>query len=433
MRRQSTSHPRSQRQPASSSQRPEDAALPDLAAPDPAPATGGRSQRPAVRMSTGSGPATRQPPRPKGRQRKPAQPVLPLALVVEEYVRDLRRRHISEKTIRDYAQVLRLALAFWQERLGRPPTLDDLSVRAGEAFLDHLLQRGKIHWRYPERATGRPLARETLRTYVRTLKVFAAWLAEPKQAYAAADPLALLELPRPDRTYKLPLTPEEIAALVGGCDPTTLLGARDLAMLLTLLDGGLRAGELINLRVEHVHIESGQLVIASGKGEKSRTVAVGENAKRALRRYALFREAHAGGPAGREAPFFQTDDGRMFRYSGLRHWLGRLKTRAGVTRVFPHLLRHTSAIQTLQVPGSDLFTLQAKLGHADISTTLRYLHMTTERLSERQRTFSPIDHLGMGGPYRSLPPEKTDGRLWHKRGGAGHAKRPATSEGETVP
>src|SRR5262249_41905451 len=154
---------------------------------------------------------------------------------------------------------------------------DDLTVRNGEAFLDHLLQRGKLHWRRPTQPTGKPLARETLRTYIRTLKVFGAWLAEPKQAYTATDQLALLALPRKDRTYKLPLNAEEIAALVNVCDASTLIGVRDLALVLTLLDGGLRASELIHLRVEHVNLESGQLFIASGKGDKSRMVAVGEN------------------------------------------------------------------------------------------------------------------------------------------------------------
>lgn len=222
-------------------------------------------------------------------------------------------------------------------------------------------------------------------------------------------------MPRPDRTHKQPLNTEEIAALVGACDVSTLMGTRDLALLLTLLDAGLRASELMQLTVGHVHLESGQLFIASGKGDKTRTVTVGENTKRALRRYALFREATLGAAASSQDVFFQTDDGRAFKYFGLRAWLVRLKTRAGVIRAFPHLLRHTSAVRTLEVPGSDLFTLKEKLGHADISTTLRYLHMTTEQLSERQRIFSPVDHLGVGGPKRAAPPEKTDGRLWHQR------------------
>jgi hypothetical protein len=67
------------------------------------------------------------------------------------------------------------------------------------------------------------------------------------------------------------------------------------------------------------------------------------------------------------------------------------------------------------VPGSDLVTLQEKLGHADIATTRRYLHMTTAKLSERQRTFSPVDYLGLKGLMRLVPPEKTSGRMWKQR------------------
>jgi hypothetical protein len=68
----------------------------------------------------------------------------------------------------------------------------------------------------------------------------------------------------------------------------------------------------------------------------------------------------------------------------------------------------------LEVPGAALVTLQQKLGHADITTTRRYLHMTNERLSERQRTFSPVDHLQLKGLMRLVPPEKTDGKFFHR-------------------
>jgi hypothetical protein len=121
--------------------------------------------------------------------RKPARqspPVLPLALILEEYWRDLRRREISAKTIRDYQQVLGLVSSFWERYLGRPPTLDDVTLPNAEAFLDHLLDRGKIsHWHTPDRPSGVAHSPETLRTYVRTLKVFSSWLAAPKQRYTS--------------------------------------------------------------------------------------------------------------------------------------------------------------------------------------------------------------------------------------------------------
>src|SRR5215470_7823610 len=72
------------------------------------------------------------------------QPALRLDLAIDEYERDLARRAISAETIRNYRKVLDLALRFWQEQLGRVPTLDDVTVRAGEAFLDHLRERGQL-------------------------------------------------------------------------------------------------------------------------------------------------------------------------------------------------------------------------------------------------------------------------------------------------
>jgi hypothetical protein len=77
-------------------------------------------------------------------------------------------------------------------------------------------------------------------------------------------------------------------------------------------------------------------------------------------------------------------------------------------------------VRTLQVPGADLYTLQEKMGHADITTTREYLHMAQEALGERQRAFSPIDHLGLTGLMRQPSPKQAVGRLWHKRVDLGH-------------
>ncbi len=345
--------------------------------------------------------------------KQPQFPTLPLEMVLDEYDRDLRREQKSPKTMVSYRQVLHLLFRFLTERLERAPTLDDFTVKQCEAFFDHLLDRGK-RTRHPSDAYI-PLAQETLRNYTRTLKAFASWLVAPKQHYTEDNRLQYLTMPKKAETYKLPLDVTEIQALVDSCDVTTVLGSRDVALLLTLIDSGLRAMEIAHLRVADVNGESGQLFVAAGKGRKSRTVTVGDNTCRMLRRYAFFRDAlHHTAPSP-EDPFFQTVHGRAFTYDGLKEWMRRLGQHGGVPRVHLHLLRHTSAVQTLEVPGADLFTLQQKLGHADIATTRRYLYMTTGKLSERQRTFSPVDHIGLHGLLRKTPPEKTDGRQWHQR------------------
>jgi site-specific recombinase XerD len=203
-----------------------------------------------------------------------------LAWAIDEYERDLRRNGVEANSIRNYHKVLGLALDCWEQRLGRSPTLDDFTVRLGEAFTDWLRARKKRTRWHGEDPNGKPLAEETIRTYLRALKAFSSWLAAPKQRYTEDNRLRLLRLPKEPETYKLPLEKSEIQALIDSCDSTTTLGTRDLALLLLLLDGGLRASELRNLLVGDVNVDEGQLFIASGKGKKSRTVTVGVDTRR---------------------------------------------------------------------------------------------------------------------------------------------------------
>ncbi len=105
----------------------------------------------------------------------------------------------------------------------------------------------------------------------------------PKQHYTREHRLALLPLPKAEDTFKLPLEQHEVQALLDVCDTQTVWGSRDLAILLTYLDGGLRAMDLAHLQVGEVNLETGTLFIAAGKGRKSRNVTIGEHTKRMLR------------------------------------------------------------------------------------------------------------------------------------------------------
>ena len=151
---------------------------------------------------------------------RPKLPALRLNLAIDEYERDLRRGRLSEKTVRNYAQVLCLAGRYWEEQLGRPPTLDDFTLLHAEGFQDHLIVRGKLPTsrRYD---TGPELSTESIRTYLRALKVFSSWLVAPKQRYTDDNRLELLPLPKKEDTFKLPLEPHEVQALLDACDTLT--------------------------------------------------------------------------------------------------------------------------------------------------------------------------------------------------------------------
>jgi site-specific recombinase XerD len=321
-----------------------------------------------------------------------------LDLVVEEFLFECRQT-LAPATGRAYGGPLALFLGDLRATLGREPLLGDLTLDAARTWTARLRQRRRLlHAGRVEDVA--PLSTESVRTYLRTLRVFANWLAKPPQSYCAESPLRHLKLPKGDRPPRMPVDADVLQRLLGVADRDTLDGARGQAMLLTLVDGGLRAKELAGLAIGDVSLRDAVLLVRRAKSHQPRLVAVGHETQLALRRYAVLRDSRPGADTGAGAPFFQTIHGAAFTYHGLRSWLRRLERLAGVPHVHLHLLRHTSAIETLE-SGADVRTVQLKLGHADIMTTQGYLHMAPQRISQRQRAFSPVDRLGLTASKRT--------------------------------
>lgn len=348
-------------------------------------------------------PLARHPKTTRVQMRKRPDPLL--ERVIEEFLYH-HQQVSSAKTARSYEGVLGLFFAWLEDRIERPPLLSDVTLeQVGEwsRELMHAPKRAHVDPNRPDAS----VSWETRRTYLRTLRVFSNWLPLPPHTFCDESPLRHLAIPRPSDTYEMPMSEDELAQLIAASREDSLTGARDTAMLLTLIDGGMRAMELAGLRIGDVTLESGLLLVSRGKGNKSRIVTVGNETRAALRRYAVIRDSLPDAKRSADAPFFPTLQGRQYTYAGIRSWLRRLAERAGVPRAHLHLFRHTSAVETLDV-GGDLRTLQLKLGHSSITTTQRYLNMGTKRLSERQRQFSPVDNLQILTPRpdskkRTLP------------------------------
>jgi len=160
---------------------------------------------------------------------------------------------------------------------------------------------------------------------------------------------------------------------------------RDRAIIITLVDTGLRASELCALRVEDYDRERGSLYVERGKGDKERTVYVGESAKKAIWRYLLGRRG-----AGTKEPLFATATLRTLDRNNLRQMLQRIGTRAGVRAVTVHRFRHTYAITFLRNGGNPL-VLQELLGHEKLDTVRRYVALAQVDLESAQRASSPAD------------------------------------------
>jgi integrase/recombinase XerD len=196
-----------------------------------------------------------------------------------------------------------------------------------------------------------------------------------------------LKAPRAFKGLPRCLTPAQVDALLEAPDAATPLGIRDRAILEVLYASGLRVSELIGLKPGDLDLEVG-LLTCFGKGRKERLVPVGGVAVRWVVRYLREVRPRLAKDVG-DPSLFLNPRGRRLSRMGLWSIVRRHAVTAGVERVLtPHVLRHSFASHLLE-RGADLRSLQAMLGHADISTTQIYTHVTRERLRKIYDQFHP--------------------------------------------
>ena len=196
-----------------------------------------------------------------------------------------------------------------------------------------------------------------------------------------------LSLPR--RWQRLPkaLTNDEIKKLLEPEKPETPESLCDQAVLELAYASGLRLAELYNLRLEQLHLDAGFINVI-GKGNKERVVPVGRTAVAALNRYIETGRPKLVTPKS-PANVFLTRRGTPFAAVTLWLHIKQRVRRAGVSRnITPHMLRHSFATHLLE-HGADLRVIQELLGHANISTTEVYTHVTGNRLRDIHRKFHP--------------------------------------------
>jgi integrase/recombinase XerD len=201
-----------------------------------------------------------------------------------------------------------------------------------------------------------------------------------REGLLESDPTATLTPPR--RSRKLPhvLTRGEIDRLLSQPRGTQPAALRDRALLEVMYACGLRASEAIGLELTDVDLED-RVLRARGKGSKERVVPIGQAAVQALRAY-LERGRSGLVKGAREAHVFVNFRGGALTRQGLYKIVRRHAVTAGLAdRMSPHTLRHTFATHLL-AGGCDLRSVQEMLGHADVSTTQLYTHLSSQRLKD---------------------------------------------------
>ncbi|MNK98120.1 Tyrosine recombinase XerD [compost metagenome] len=266
-------------------------------------------------------------------------------------------RNLSPHSIRAYRQDLDMFHAFLADQ-----PLDKVDYRTLRRFLGHLKQEG-----YERSTIARRMA--TLRTYFRFLA---------RERMIAGNPTLGLQSPKLNRKLPNFLDWEELQRLLASPDESPR-GLRDRALLELLYATGMRVSEIADLSLRQLNWEEAEIRVI-GKGSKERMVLMSEEAMHHLRRY-----LDTGRPELRpEATdkLFLNRSGKPLTSRSIDRMLKAYARRAGIAKaISPHTLRHTFATHLLE-GGADLRVVQELLGHASLSTTQIYTHVSQERLRQ---------------------------------------------------
>lgn len=310
----------------------------------------------------------------------PAIPVEDLRRFAQGWTLDGQYRQLSPLTTEARRNVLGHFL-WWLDREGAM-TCDAQEIKGflHYATVGHQDPGG----RYGVAKLTKPLRPRTVKDIFGILRSFFRYLVS--EGYVERSPIENVRSPinRPDQIQ--PFNEEQVEALLRAAK-NSRHPKRDEAVILFMLDTGVRASEFCNLKVDDVDVVSRKAIVL-GKGNKHRAIYFGRETGRLLWKY-INDEGIRG-----TSPLFQSDKGRGLTRSGLLQLIERLGKEAKIeaTRCSPHTLRHTFAVMFLRGGGS-VFSLKEMLGHTDLSMTNRYVCLAQADIQNQHRQFSPVERL----------------------------------------
>ena len=285
-----------------------------------------------------------------------------------------KERRLSPHTCRAYERDIEQLDRFLSDRLGsEDPDPTDVDRNHIRAFLGHLSSEGFGH-----RSIARKLA---------GVRTFFTYLCQSERLQS--NPALQVSAPKQEKTLPVHLDEEEVSRVVASPPADTTIGIRDRAILELFYGTGIRLRELSGLKILDVDLRAGVARVI-GKGNKERLVPVGTKAVEALQRYLSARPdllSDSSTSDDTEALFLGRG-GRALSPSGVQSRVMGYLSKATGRRLGPHTLRHTFATHLLDA-GADLNAVREMLGHASLSTTQVYTHVSVERLKKAYKEAHP--------------------------------------------
>ena len=294
-----------------------------------------------------------------------------LAQEIDAFLIDRRARALSPRTIDYYAQKLTPFRVYLQAQ----------GITAVESITAPIVRRFLLQLSETHNAGG-------MHAVYRAVKAFLRWYETEVEPEGWTNPMAKVKAPKVPLELLEPLHLDDLRAMLATCRSKCPADLRDRAVMLALLDAGLRAGELIALNAGDVDMRTGTVTVRHGKGNRFRFVFLGGKSRRALVSHLRMRDK-----VGDVEPLFATIDGGRLHYSSLRDIVRR---RAARGDIYPaptlHSFRRAFALACLR-NGVDIYSLQRLMGHADLSVLRRYLAQTEEDLRRAHQRAGPVDNM----------------------------------------
>ena len=296
---------------------------------------------------------------------------LSLDLEIQDFLLDRQVRNLAKTTIQRYSE----SLAKWRSYMVDQGVTATVQVTPSHMrrFLLTLTEHG-------HNPGGVSHLFRPVKTYLR-------WFGEEYAPPGWRNPLDRVKPPHVSTDPIPPVELKDIHKMLATCEAGTLTGERDKAVLLLLLDTGVRHQELTDLVVGDVDLATGTVLVRNGKGRKSRVVFVGARTRRALLAYLRQRSLP---PA--DAPLWVSREGMPLGKYGMRQIVRRRAESAGVEEPGMHAFRRAFAVNSLR-NGMDVITLQRLMGHTTLAVINRYLALVDDDLRASHQKFGVVDNM----------------------------------------
>lgn len=285
---------------------------------------------------------------------------------IDDFLIEQQVRGNSPKTQKHYFRCLGL---FERFQSPKNPDISAVSVSDCKAYYIHL--------------SNRNVSSVTVQTYIRALRAFLSWCY--LEGYISENIPKKFRLPKAQKKKIDILTDSEVEQLFRCLLGRDFISIRNYCIVALMIDSGLRLNEVVTIRRDKIHIAEGYAIV-NGKGNKERFVPLGLNSKRALLRYCSIVPNKE-----KDTPLFVKDTLIPIKESTVKQLFRKLKSRSGIPRLHPHLLRHTFATRYIE-RGGDIYSLQSILGHTSLEMVKKYVHLIPSKTVVNFAVLSPLDN-----------------------------------------